>query len=222
MKKLTTRQLLIAVLVFDFVLFGALYISNTERQNEPLDRQISESSIQRICELATLDCFYHNVSKWSKPGNFLGYGAKRLWIEYDGIVRVGVKADQIKISEPDQDGLVAVTIPDAIILDKDLDEESMLEIDSSSPMWGFVPLYSDVSTEERKIALADAQEDMVASASENGMVLDEAQDRAKKIIEKNIVAMGKASGKKYKVKFTDAATTPATNEDQTASPADET
>ena len=32
MKKLTTRQLLIAVLVFDFVLFGALYISNTERQ----------------------------------------------------------------------------------------------------------------------------------------------------------------------------------------------
>ena len=58
--------------------------------------------------------------------------------------------------------------------------------------WGFVPLYGCVNTEERKIALADAQEDMVASASENGMVLDEAQDRAKKIIKKNIVAMGKS------------------------------
>lgn len=218
MKKLSTRQLLIIVLVIDIVLCGALFVSKSVMQIVPAERQISESSIQRICELATLDCFYHNVSKWSKPGNFIGFGAKKLWIEYDGIVRVGVKADQIKISDPDNDGIVTVTIPKAVILDKDLDEESMYEIDSSLPMWGFIPLYSNVNTEERRIALADAQEDMVASAAKNGMVLDEALVRAKKIIEKNIIAMGEASGKHYRVKFINASETQVEPEGQAASP----
>ena len=220
MKKLSTRQLLIGVLVIDIILCGALLISRSGLQIAPTERQISESSIQRICELATLDCFYHNVSQWSKPGNFIGYGGKKLWIEYDGIVRVGVKADQIKISEPDSNGVVTVRMPEAVILDKDLDEESMYEIDSSLPMWSFIPLYSDVNTEERKIALAEAQEDMVASASQNGMVLDEAQARAKKIIEKNIIAMGEASGKRYKVRFTDGSEAQPTPDGQTASPTD--
>lgn len=57
---------------------------------------------------------------------------------------------------------------------------------------------------------------MVASASENGMILDEAQVRAKKIIEKNIIAMGKASGKHYTVKFIDP------SEVQTPSPTEGT
>lgn len=203
MKKLSTRQLIYAVLIIDLLIFAALLFLRPDRRKAPAESQISEFNIKRICELATLDCFYHNVSEWSKPGNFIGYGAKKFWIEYDGIVRVGVRADQIKISEPDKDGVVTVTMPEAVILDKDLDEESLYEIDSSSPMWGFIPIYSSVSTEERKSALADAQEDMAKSASENSMILAEARERAKKIIEQNIVAVGAASGKEYKVRFSD-------------------
>lgn len=201
MKKLTTRQLLIVILIIDIVLCGSLLISGSSLLDASVERQISEFNIQRICELATLECFYHNVSQWNKSGNFIGYGAKKLWIEYDGIVRVGVKADQIRISEPDKDGLITVTIPEAVILDKDLDEKSMYEIDSSLPMWGFIPLYSTVNTEERKKAISEAQDDMVSSASKNGMILVEARERAKKIIEKNIKDMCEASGKNYKVKF---------------------
>lgn len=217
MKKLSTRQLLILVLVIDVVLCGVFVYTNNDQQVVPIVRQISKSSIQRICELATLDCFYHNVSEWKKPANIIGFGGKKLWIEYDGIVRVGIKADQLKVSDPDKDGLVTVTIPDATILDKDLDENSMYEIDSESPMWGFLPFYDSVNTEERKEAVADAQEDMVASASENGMILGEAQGRAKMIIEKNIMAIGEASGKHYTVKFVNASdfqTTSVTEEAQ--------
>ncbi|MBR6442777.1 MAG: DUF4230 domain-containing protein [Clostridia bacterium] len=207
MKKLSTRQLLIIVLVIDIILCGVFILINFNQKKTTVDRQISESSIQRICELATLDCFYHNVSEWSKSGNWIGYGAKKLWIEYDGIVRVGIKANKIKISDPDKNDVITVTMPAATILDKDLDENSIYEIDSESPMWGFVPFYESVSTEERREALANAQEDMESSAAKNDMILDEALVRAKKIIEKNIVTIGEAGGKHYKVKFIDASET---------------
>ena len=202
MKRLSIRHLVIIALVIDVMLCGALVYLHSNSQKSYTDRPISESSIQRICELATLDCYYHNVTEWRKAGKILS-GAKKLWIEYDGIVRVGIQANQIKISGPDKDDVITVTMPDAVILDKDLDENSLYEIDSSSPLWGFIPLYSSVSTEERKEALAEAQEDMVASASQNGMILDEAQARAKKIIEKNIMAIRQATGKQYKVRFID-------------------
>ena len=61
----------------------------------------------------------------------------------------------------------------------------------------------------------------MASAAKNGMVLDEALVRAKKIIEKNIIAMGEASGKHYRVKFISASETQVEPEGQAASPTEE-
>ena len=209
MKKLSTRQLLIIVLVVDVLLFGAFVATKLLNNKAPADRQISESSIRRICELATLECFYHNVSEWHNSGDFWNAG-KKLWMEYDGIVRVGIKGDQVKVSDPDKEDVITVTIPSATILGKDLDERSIYEIDSESPLWGFVPIYGSVSTEDRRDALANAQEDMEASAAKNEMVLGEARERAKMIIEKNIVSLGEAGGKHYTVRFVDASETQAT------------
>lgn len=203
MKKLTTRTLLILIAVIDVLLGGILIYTKLADKKGPEDRQVSESSIRRICELATLDCFYHNVTEWSDQGDFFRAG-KKMWIEYDGKVRVGIKADQVKKSGPDKDGVYTITIPSAVILGKDLDEESIYEIDSEAPLWGFFPIYGTVSTEERKEALAKAQTDMETSAANNLVILGEAQDRAKKIIENNIVKAGEAIGKSYKVKFVEA------------------
>lgn len=203
MKTLLTKRLIIILTIVDILLCGVFIYIHFNKKTEPTDRRISESNIKRICELATLDCYYHNVTEWSHPGNWIGYGAKKLWIEYDGTVRAGIKADRVRISGPDIDNIITVFIPAATILDKDLDENSIYEIDSESPLWGFVPLYSSVGIEERRDAVANAQEDMEASASRNGMILNEAQERAKKIIEKNILAIGEASGKQYIVKFVD-------------------
>lgn len=203
MKKLSMRNLLIIVLVIDIILCGAFILIKVINNKKPADRQISESSIRRICELATLDCFYHNVSEWHDPGDFFNAG-KKLWMEYDGVVRVGIDGNLVKVSDPDADGVITVTIPQAVVLGKDLDEKSIYEIDSGSPLWGFIPIYGSVSTEERKKALAAAQEDMAASAANNEMVLDEARVRAMKTIEKNIMELGESAGKNYKIRFADA------------------
>ncbi len=216
MKKRSTKKVLILVLVIDIVLCGAFVATKLLNNRSRADRQISEASIRRICELATLECFYHNVSEWHNPGDFLNAG-KKLWIEYDGIVRVGIKGDQVHVSDPDPEGVITVTIPSATILGKDLDENSIYEIDSGSPLWGFIPIYGSVSTEDRKNALANAQEDMEGSAAKNEMVLSEAWERAKMIIKKNIVSLGEAGGKHYTVRFVDAPETqevPQTGEAQ--------
>lgn len=211
MKKLSTRQLLILVLVVDIILCGAFVLTNVLNKSQRVERKVSESNIQRICELATLECYYHNVSNWSQDAYgvlaFTGYGEKKVWIEYDGMVRVGINAGGIKISDPDKDDVITVTIPEATILDKDLDESTISEIASDRTVLFFT---DQVNTEDRRKALAAAQADMEESASKNEMILGEAKERAKKIIERNIVAAGEANGKHYKVKFVSVSETPTT------------
>lgn len=203
MKKMTTQKWLILVLIVDFILCGAFILTKVLNKPESGARQVSEANIHRICELATLDCFYHNVAEWSQDSyNIFGYGEKKVWIEYDGMVRVGIKAGNLKISSPDNEGVVTVTIPDATILDKDLDEHSIYEIDSEKTVLFWT---DEVNTENRKEALINAQNDMEASAAKNEMIMGEALERAKKIIERNIVALGEIGGNQYKVKFVDIA-----------------
>ena len=204
MTKRSMRKWLFLIVAVDVLLYGLLTYTNSRlTATTDNEQRISQSTIKRICELATLDCYYHNVTEWNKPSNWLGYGEKALWLEYDGKVRVGIKVGEIKISEPDSTGIITVSIPQATILENDLDENSLYEIDSESPMLGFIPIYSSVNSTDRRDALAEAQRQMETSASQNRIILEEATERAKKIIEKNIVAIGEARGKVYTVKFTD-------------------
>ena len=203
MKKRSLLLLIVLALIFDIAAIGGYILINpsSKEEEKTVDREISESQIQKICELATLECYYHNVSDWSQEAyGLFGYGAKKVWMEYDGVVRVGVKTGDIKVSK-EEDDVYTVTIPAATILDKDLDEDSIYEISSDTTV---LFLFNDsVNTEDRKKALANAQEDMGASAAENEMILNEARDRAKKIIERSIKAAGEAAGKNYKVRFID-------------------
>lgn len=210
MKKVSIRNLLIIVLVADIVLCGILVLTKVLNRQDSAEQQISESSIRRICELASLECYYHNVSNWNQDAYgllaFAGYGEKKIWIEYDGIVRIGINAGKVKISEPDRDNVITVTIPEATVLDKDLDESSIKEIVSDRTVLFFTDA---VNTEDKIKALAAAQEDMELSAANNDVLLGEAQERAKKIIERNIIALGEAGGKHYKVRFVTASEKPA-------------
>ena len=200
MKQRSIRHLLIGLVIVDCLLCGIFISVKLSKNTSNTKPHISETNIQRICELATLECFYHNAHEWSDAGNIIGYGERKLWIEYDGIVQVGINAGQIEISEPDANDVITVTIPEAIILDKDLDENSIKEIDSQKLLLGFIQ-WSSVSAEHRRPAFAEAQEKMVTKASQNGTILDEAQERAKLIIEKTLISIGEDSGKQYKIKF---------------------
>lgn len=161
------------------------------------------SGVTSVCELATLKCYYHNVAKAETEASgifakWLKTGYKKIWTEYSGIIEYGIDISQVTVSEPDKNGVVTVTMPDAQVLNVDVDEESL-----GTPLTdtGFL---TSVTTEEKTTTLAGAQEAMEQQAKENTEMLSQAKARAKTLIEKYIKNVGESIGEEYTVEWKDA------------------
>ena len=128
----------------------------------------------------------------------LGTGYKKIWTEYSGIVELGIDVNKVSISKPDDKGVVKVTIPDAEILNVDLDEDSMSEPLTDT---GFM---TKITKEEETAALAEAQNDMEETAQENTALLAQAKERAKNLIEGYVKNIGEQIGEAYTVEWVDA------------------
>lgn len=159
------------------------------------------SGINAVCELATLKCYYHNVARAETEASGLfkifGVGYKKLWTEYSGIVELGIDVNKVSIARPTSEGVVEITIPDAEILNVDLDEESL-----STPLTdtGFM---TEITKEEETAALASAQADMEETAQANRSLLNQAKERAKNIIEGYVKNVGEQLGVEYTVEWVD-------------------
>lgn len=161
------------------------------------------SGVTSVCELATLKCYYHNVAKAETEASgifakWLKTGYKKIWTEYSGIIEYGIDISQVTVSEPDKNGVVTVTMPDAQVLNVDVDEDSL-----ATPLTdtGFL---TSVTTEEKTTTLAGAQEAMEQQAKENTEMLSQAKARAKTLIEEYIKNVGESIGEEYTVEWKDA------------------
>lgn len=161
------------------------------------------SGVTSVCELATLKCYYHNVAKAETEASgifakWLKTGYKKIWTEYSGIIEYGIDISQVTVSEPDKNGVVTVTMPDAQVLNVDVDEDSL-----GTPLTdtGFL---TSVTTEEKTTTLAGAQEAMEQQAKENTEMLSQAKARAKTLIEEYIKNVGESIGEDYTVEWKDA------------------
>lgn len=157
------------------------------------------SGIAAVCELATLKCYYHNVAKAETEASglfkWLGTGYKKIWTEYSGIVELGIDVNKVSISSPDSNGVVKVAIPEAEILNVDLDEASMSEPLTDK---GF---FTKITKEEETSALAEAQKNMEETARENSALLVQARERAKNVIEGYVKNVGEELGEEYTVEW---------------------
>ena len=161
------------------------------------------SGVTSVCELATLKCYYHNVAKAETEASgifakWLKTGYKKIWTEYSGIIEYGIDISQVTVSEPDKNGVVTETMPDAQVLNVDVDEDSL-----GTPLTdtGFL---TSVTTEEKTTTLAGAQEAMEQQAKENTEMLSQAKARAKTLIEEYIKNVGESIGEEYTVEWKDA------------------
>ena len=161
------------------------------------------SGVTSVCELATLKCYYHNVAKAETEASgifakWLKTGYKKIWTEYSGIIEYGIDISQVTVSEPDKNGVVTVTMPDAQVLNVDVYEDSL-----GTPLTdtGFL---TSVTTEEKTTTLAGAQEAMEQQAKENTEMLSQAKARAKTLIEEYIKNVGESIGEEYTVEWKDA------------------
>lgn len=172
-----------------FSLFGC------QKKTETVDF----SNAQYIAELATLECYYHNVAKFDRPADgFLfgigNIGYKKMWFEYSGIVKIGLDASKVKISNADANGVVTITIPQAEVLgEANIDESTISEALVDTGM------FTEITAEEKMEALAAAQDKMEEAARNDDKLLSQARERAKIILEQYVVNMGNEFGQSYTV-----------------------
>lgn len=178
------------------LLLALIFVLSLSACKESKKADFSET--KAICELATLKCYYHNTSELKQEssgiGKYLGrIGYKKAWIEYDGIVKLGIDASKV-IIEPN-DNKVKVYIPNATILSTNVDIDSISESVSET---GWL---TKITTEERAEAQSKAQEDMRSKAENNTALLSQATQRAKDIIKGYIINVGNQIGVEYEIEW---------------------
>jgi len=158
--------------------------------------KLEESQMKSIAQLATMECYYHNVAKFKEDvgGIFPWNKDKHFWVEYSGSVKIGIDASLVKMTI--KEDVVTIQIPEAKVLSYKANNETITE-DS------FIVAEKSAKTtaEDATKAFMVAQENMVIEASQDSALMASAQQRAQKIIEEYIDSIGKAVGREYRVEW---------------------
>lgn len=186
---------LMCILISAVLTLSLAACSNTEPA--PVDMEPKTSQMKAICELAVMDCYYHNVAKyelkdaegflwWTKDKNF--------WIEYSGVVTLGVDVSRVTV---EVDGTkVTISIPAAEVLSCIVDSSSLTE-DS----YIVAKDSAAIEAEDEIAAFSVAQADLEATASKDTALLASAQQQAQQLLEDYITNIGKATGKSYSIEW---------------------
>lgn len=165
-----------------------------------VDNKIEVSQMKAICELATIDCYYHIVEKYNKE-NVEGYWFwakdRHFWVECSGIVTMGIDASKLEIEI--KDNQVIIGIPEATVQSCRIDDESLTEdsivVDKES---------ADVKAEHQNELYSKAEERLKEGAQNDKALLELARNRAKEILKNYVYSIGELTGVEYEVKFVDA------------------
>lgn len=196
-KRILIKNVKIFVLLC-MVAIMTLIFPDIKFKKDPVTVEFSE--VGRICELATLRCYYHNVAEYEKQPDGLfkyglfQYGYKKFWLEYEGVVEVGIDFDKVQVNEPDKNDIVWIYVPEAKILNVDAVENSLNMISDTGVL-------TEITVEEEAIVFSEAQATMEKNAVNDSSILNQAKNNAKKLLKEYIVNVGKQIGKEYEVKW---------------------
>ena len=186
---------IISILLVFMLAFSCMACAKTTEPKQEIVPQASQ--MKAICELATMKCYYHNVAKYTREdaaGILWWKKDRRFWIEYDGIVTMGIDASLVDI-EVDND-TVTITIPPAKVLGFEVDETTLNEdsyiVDTKS---------AKVKAEHQTEAFKQAQDHMKEEAEKDTLLLANAQQRAQKLLEDYVNNIGNCEGKTYNIKW---------------------
>lgn len=200
----------LAYLLACAVLAGSLAACGGSAQKTTMEPETSQ--MKAICELAVMDCYYHNVAKFKEEdaaGVLFWQKDKHFWIEYSGVVSLGIDASLVALDVDDT--LVTITIPEAKVLrcqvdSNELSEDSYIVAKDSAK----------ISAEDEVAAFAQAQADLEKTAASDTALLSSAQQRAQDLLEEYVRNIGEAVGKDYTIQWvyldgSDSAPQPETN-----------
>lgn len=193
--------------VFLTVIISAMCVScASPAEEETLNMEPEVSQMKAICELAVMECYYHNVAKYYEEdasGVLWWKKDKQFWIEYSGVVKLGVDISSVNIEVNDTQ--VSITLPAAKVLGCKVDSASLTE-DS----FIVAKNSANVDASDEVKAFDEAQSKLQENAASDTALLASAQQRAQDLLEDYITNIGNAVGKEYTIKwiYTDATDNP--------------
>lgn len=184
-----------ASIVLMIIGLSSMFVSCTTNQKSTMELEVSE--MKAITELATLECYFHNVAKYTEEDAqviLLWKKDKHFWIEYSGIVKIGIDPSLLVIEV--KEDTVTIKIPEAKVLDKKVDDATLTKdsfiVEKNS---------AKVTGEDEITAFKEAQDNMVIAASEDHTLMASAQQRAQKLLEEYVNNIGNAVGKEYSIEW---------------------
>ena len=179
-----------------FLLAAVLCLTTGCSLKKELDAEPSISEMRAICDLAVMECYYHNVAKFQQEVDGILWmgGEKNFWVEYSGVVEFGIDASYVNIEADDT--RLTVTIPAATVQDcrvesSSLNEDSYIVAKDSK----------DITAEDEVYAFSQAQAILEEQASQDETLLLQAQQRAQTLLENYIKNLGEAVGKEYTIQW---------------------
>lgn len=186
------------ILCMFLILASGLSFAACSMKKDPVQEMTPQASqMKSICELATMDCYYHNVAKYMEEdasGVLLWKKDRKFWVEYAGIVTIGIDTSLVNIEVEGEK--VTITIPPAKVLSCKVDETTLTE-DS----FIIAKNSAAVEAEHQTTAFKEAQTKMQEEASSDTVLLASAQQRAQKLLEDYVNNIGNCVGKTYEIKW---------------------
>ncbi|MBS5065068.1 MAG: DUF4230 domain-containing protein [Hungatella hathewayi] len=174
-----------------------LCVACGKEKKEAINTEPQVSQMKSICELAVMECYYHNVAKYTEEdasGILWWKKDKHFWIEYSGIVKLGVDVSLVNIEVNDTQ--ITITLPNAKVLGCKVDSSSLTKesyiVDKGS---------ADIKAEDEIFAFEKAQSKLEETASNDKVLLAEAQQRAQVLLEGYVRNIGDVVGKEYTIKW---------------------
>lgn len=156
-----------------------------------------EGQMKAICQLAVLECEYHNLAKFEQKdaSKFLWMiKDKRFWVEYSATAVLGIDADQVSMEL--QGDVVSITLPRAQVLDCKVNGDSLSKdsyiVDKAS---------APVTAEDEVYAFQEAQDGLQKTVEADNNMMNLAQTRVEDLLRNYVNSLAKATGTEYQVEF---------------------
>lgn len=180
------------------IIFSIFLITGCNKKTSNLEPDLSQ--IRNISDLATVKAYYHNVAKVEKEKGsgitHIGEKNRKYWIEYTGVVKIGVKMSEITTEV--KGNKVIVKMPKAVVLShnyEDYNDKSIYKNDDSNFN------SNKITNEEVNEAITKADNQMLVNVKANKGLFNQAEDNAKKLIKNYIEKIGELSNTNYEVQF---------------------
>lgn len=186
------------VQVLLLIIFSIFLITGCNKKASNIEPDLSQ--IRNISDLATVKAYYHNVAKVEKEKGsgitHIGEKNRKYWIEYTGVVKIGVKMSEITTEV--KGNKVIVKMPKAVVLShnyEDYNDKSIYKNDDSNFN------SNKITNEEVNEAITKADNQMLVNVKANKGLFNQAEDNAKKLIKNYIEKISELSNTNYEVQF---------------------